>query len=106
MLEFMRSLLFVPGNNPAMVQNAAVFGSDAVILDLEDAVPAGDKPAARAAIAATAEQLAALGQNVAVRINSNWRDAVADLDAAVLATVTALAADLVLPFSHLPMRIG
>ena len=33
-----RSLLFIPSNNPAMLQNADVFGSDSVIFDLEDAV--------------------------------------------------------------------
>lgn len=29
-----RSLLFVPGNNPAMVQQAGLLGADTVILDL------------------------------------------------------------------------
>ncbi len=42
-----RSLLFIPGNNPAMLQNADVFGADAVIFDLEDAVNVLQKDAAR-----------------------------------------------------------
>ena len=42
-----RSLLFIPGNNPAMLQNADVFGSDAVIFDLEDAVNVLQKDSAR-----------------------------------------------------------
>ena len=29
-----RTLLYVPGNMPSMLQNLAVFGSDAVIIDL------------------------------------------------------------------------
>ena len=33
-----RSLLFIPSNNPAMLQNADIFGADSVIFDLEDAV--------------------------------------------------------------------
>ncbi|WP_372949361.1 aldolase/citrate lyase family protein [Mariniphaga sp.] len=33
-----RSRLYVPGNNPKMMINAGIYGSDAVILDLEDAV--------------------------------------------------------------------
>ncbi|WP_256353900.1 CoA ester lyase [Variovorax sp. dw_308] len=45
-----RSLLFVPGNRPERFQKAARSGADAVILDLEDAVPAADKTSARAAI--------------------------------------------------------
>ena len=42
-----RSLLFIPGNNPAMLQNAEVFGSDTVIIDLEDAVIIDAKDTAR-----------------------------------------------------------
>jgi citrate lyase subunit beta/citryl-CoA lyase len=42
-----RSYLFIPGNTPAMIQNADVFESDAVILDLEDSVTIEDKDAAR-----------------------------------------------------------
>lgn len=46
-----RSLLFMPGNNPAMLQNSDVFESDAVIYDLEDAVSVTEKDAARALVA-------------------------------------------------------
>lgn len=42
-----RSLLFIPGNNPAMLQNADVFESDAIIIDLEDAVALNEKDSAR-----------------------------------------------------------
>ena len=34
-----RSLLYVPGNMPSMLQNIPIFAADAVIIDLEDAVP-------------------------------------------------------------------
>lgn len=43
-----RSLLFIPSNNPAMLQNADVFDADAVIFDLEDAVMLSEKDAATA----------------------------------------------------------
>lgn len=43
----MRSLLFVPGDNPSMLQNSFVFESDLVIIDLEDAVTIENKDAAR-----------------------------------------------------------
>ncbi len=43
----MRSLLFIPGDNPSMLQNAFVFDSDYVIIDLEDAVSIDNKDAAR-----------------------------------------------------------
>lgn len=47
-----RSYLFVPGNRPDRYAKAIAAGADAVIVDLEDAVPPEDKPAARAALAA------------------------------------------------------
>jgi citrate lyase subunit beta/citryl-CoA lyase len=42
-----RSVLAVPGSNPAMLEKAKGFGSDAVFLDLEDAVAPAEKAAAR-----------------------------------------------------------
>ena len=41
-----RSLLFIPSNSPAMIQNADVFDAEAVIFDLEDAVFLSEKDAA------------------------------------------------------------
>lgn len=46
-----RSYLFVPGNRPERFSKACASGADAVIVDLEDAVPTADKNAARAAVA-------------------------------------------------------
>jgi citrate lyase subunit beta/citryl-CoA lyase len=66
-----RSYLFVPGNRPERFDKALAAGADQVIIDLEDAVPAGDKAAARAALAAWL----APGRPVLVRINgadSEW----------------------------------
>jgi citrate lyase subunit beta/citryl-CoA lyase len=39
--------LFAPGHRADMVPKAAASGADMVIIDLEDAVAEGDKPAAR-----------------------------------------------------------
>ena len=47
-----RSYLFVPGNRPERFDKALASGADAVIVDLEDAVPPQAKAAARAAVAA------------------------------------------------------
>ena len=44
--------LFVPGNRPERFEKAAASGADAIIIDLEDAVAADDKEAARAALRA------------------------------------------------------
>ena len=65
-----RSLLFVPGNRPERFLKAAHSGADAVVLDLEDAVPTAEKAAARGAIAQQWPQLLALQVPLVVRINA------------------------------------
>jgi len=45
-----RSYLFVPGDNAAMLAKAMTRGADAVVVDLEDAVPAAHKAQARAEV--------------------------------------------------------
>lgn len=49
-LEFAHSFLFVPGDRPERFAKAAVSGAHAVIIDLEDAVAADMKAAARSNI--------------------------------------------------------
>ena len=39
--------MFVPGNNPAMMQDALIYGPDSIMLDLEDSVTMTEKDAAR-----------------------------------------------------------
>lgn len=73
-----RAPLFVPANRPDRFATAAASGADAIILDLEDAVAASDKEAARAALRRDFTDLP-----VIVRINAAdtiWHDA--DLAAA------------------------
>ena len=40
-------MLFVPGNNPGMMSDAHIYGSDALMFDLEDSVTLREKDAAR-----------------------------------------------------------
>lgn len=42
-----RTMLFVPGNNPCMMRDAHIYGSDALMFDLEDSVSLREKDAAR-----------------------------------------------------------
>ncbi len=42
-----RTMMFVPGNNPAMLKDAGIYGSDSIMFDLEDAVSLSEKDAAR-----------------------------------------------------------
>ena len=39
--------MFVPGNNPGMMQDAFIYGPDSIMLDLEDSVTMAEKDAAR-----------------------------------------------------------
>ena len=64
-----RSLLFIPSNNPAMLQNADVFGSDSVIFDLEDAVNVTEKDNARNLLYYYLKEHESLNMEVVVRIN-------------------------------------
>lgn len=61
-----RSYLFVPGNRPDRVAKACATGADAVVVDLEDAVPPADKTQARDTVA----QWSTAEQPVLVRINA------------------------------------
>ena len=66
-----RSFLFVPGNRPERFDKALASPADMVIVDLEDAVSAADKAAARVALAAAWQQWpTAQRARVVVRINA------------------------------------
>ena len=64
-----RSLLFIPSNNPAMLQNADIFGADSVIFDLEDAVNITEKDNARNLLFYYLSAHENLPMEVVVRIN-------------------------------------
>jgi citrate lyase subunit beta/citryl-CoA lyase len=65
-----RSALFVPGHRAQWIGKAAQYGADALILDLEDSVPVGEKVAARAVTRDGLWALHAQGQRAGVRINA------------------------------------
>src|SRR5918996_885364 len=50
-VQALRSMLFTPGNRSDLIEKAIRSGTDAVIVDLEDAVPLDSKVAAREALA-------------------------------------------------------
>ncbi|WP_423308805.1 HpcH/HpaI aldolase/citrate lyase family protein [Variovorax sp. VNK109] len=82
-----RSLLFVPGNRPERFQKAFQSATDAVIFDLEDAVPPGEKEFAREQVAnaLNAQQPAIVRINAA---GSAWFSA--DLELLSLPGVAAI----------------
>jgi citrate lyase subunit beta/citryl-CoA lyase len=64
-----RTLLFVPGNRPERFEKAIASGADAVVLDLEDAVPPAERAAARAAIAAAWAAVSASAVPIVLRVS-------------------------------------
>lgn len=90
LLHHVRSLLFLPASNARAVEKARGLDCDAVILDLEDAVPDDRKAEARAALFEAFAQ--GFGRRVgAVRINAVDSPFHAD----DLAALNGVAADLV-----------
>lgn len=85
-----RSLLYVPAHVERFVARAHARGADCIQLDLEDAVPPEQKPAARAAIAAAAPLVRQSGADVLVRINAPLALAVPDIQAAIGPAVDGL----------------
>ena len=65
-----RSCLLVPGNVPAMLARAARSGADEVVLDLEDGVADGARPAARRAVVDALRTVDWGDATVAVRVNA------------------------------------
>jgi len=64
-----RSLLYIPGNNPGMLQNCAIYGADGVLLDLEDAIALSEKDAARKLVKHALSAVDFGGVEKVVRIN-------------------------------------
>lgn len=87
-----RSYLFTPGDNETLLRKVFDAGADAVVLDLEDAVPPSEKAAARALVArVVAQRPSRRGPALWVRINGCegdlWRE---DLAAVVGPALTGL----------------
>ncbi|SEF60407.1 citrate lyase subunit beta / citryl-CoA lyase [Thermomonospora echinospora] len=86
-----RSALYVPGDQPGKLAKAPDRGADALIVDLEDAVPPQAKDRAREQVAAWLAGLAAAGgpPQIWVRVNPGLRG-LADARAVALPAVTGL----------------
>ncbi len=69
-MELLRSLVFVPGNRPNMLERALGFNADVVMIDLEDSVPPAEKVNAREVAGEWVPRLRNQGHRVMVRVNS------------------------------------
>ena len=69
-MPLLRSLIFIPGNRPNMLQRALSFNADILMVDLEDSVPPAEKSVARDLAAQWIPQLRQAGRRVMARVNS------------------------------------
>jgi len=91
-MKLYRSILFVPGNRPDWMDKAPKYGPDALILDLEDAVPIAEKAEARQTVRAGIERLRERGVPIVVRVNGvNTGLTGEDVEAIVTAGLVAVA---------------
>jgi citrate lyase subunit beta/citryl-CoA lyase len=74
----LRSLLFAPAVRPDFVAKLAARGSDAVVIDCEDATPANAKAEGRATARQRAPDLIAAGCQTLVRVNAGPTEWIAD----------------------------
>lgn len=65
-----RTMLFLPGNNPNMLVNGGILGSDSIIFDLEDAVAPDQKDAARDLVCNALASMDFGSCEIIVRINA------------------------------------
>lgn len=61
--------MFVPGNNPAMMQDAFIYAPDSIMLDLEDSVTMAEKDAARLLVHHALKTIDYGNTEMVVRIN-------------------------------------
>ena len=69
-MQFLRSLLFVPGNRANMLEKAIDLRPDAVVPDMEDSVPMAEKANAREMVASFLPRLSDAGHPIIPRVNS------------------------------------
>jgi len=69
MKRLRRTMLFMPGNNPGMLQNAGILGADSIILDLEDAVSLTEKDSARILVREAIKTVDYSNVELVVRVN-------------------------------------
>lgn len=86
-----RTMMFVPGNNPSMMQDAYIYGADSLMLDLEDSVTLAEKDAARRLVYHALKEVNYGTTEMVVRMNPlNTPYGVKDIEAVVKAGVDVI----------------
>lgn len=78
-----RSALILPVNVPKFIEGAYLRGADAIVLDLEDSVPAEERETARGEFPGALQAVTRGAVPVLVRVNHEFGELIRDLDACV-----------------------
>lgn len=78
-MAVMRSIMYIPGNNPKFISKIPTIPADIITFDLEDAIPPSEKVATREMIKESLQAGHGGGAQVFVRIN-NWETLLTDDD--------------------------
>jgi len=83
-----RTMMFIPGNNPAMIKDAYIYGCDSIMFDLEDSVSPTEKDAARSLVFHALTTIDYGDKELVVRVNAlDTPVGIADLEAMVRAHI-------------------
>lgn len=85
-----RTMMFVPGSNPAMLRDAPLYGADSIMFDLEDAVSLKEKDSARLLVHNALKTIDFSEIETVVRINALEDGGDQDVEAVVTAGVNVV----------------
>ena len=85
-----RTMMFVPGANPAMLRDAPLYGADSIMFDLEDAVSLKEKDSARLLVHNALKTVDFSATETVVRINALEDGGDQDIEAVVTAGVNVV----------------
>lgn len=69
MRKLRRTMMYIPGNNPGMIREGHIYGSDSLMFDLEDSVSLKEKDAARFLVYNALKTIDYEGTETVVRVN-------------------------------------
>lgn len=90
MEQLRRTMMFVPGANAAMLRDAPLYGADAIMFDLEDAVSLKEKDTARVLVYQALRTFDYSAVETVVRINGLETVGREDVEAMVIAGVNVI----------------
>ncbi|GHV94344.1 putative citrate lyase, beta subunit [Spirochaetia bacterium] len=90
MKQLRRTMLYVPGNNAGMIQDAGIYKADSIMFDLEDSVSVHEKDSARFLVFQALTTLSYPGKELVVRINDPHTDTGAEDIQAIVRTGKAV----------------